>query len=249
MSNRVSLEVCVASVEDAVAAEGGGADRIELNCALDLGGLTPSLGLFTEVRRSVSLPIIAMVRPRQGGFCYSSTEFDVMRRDAEMLLAAGADGLAFGILTAAGEIDVERNQRLRELCSEREAVFHRAFDLTRDPYEAMGTLLAMNFKRLMTSGQEESAFEGIPLIAELIGMADKRIEILPAAGINATNVKELVLRTGCEQVHASSSIRWNDPSVPIDRNARFHSNEPVPETVFRKTDSEAVARLCLMLNS
>lgn len=249
MSKRILLEVCVASVEDAVAAQAGGADRLELNCALDLGGLTPSLGLFMEVRKSVSLPIIAMVRPRQGGFCYASTEFDVMRRDAEMLLAAGADGLAFGILTEDGEINVERNQRLRELCGERQAVFHRAFDWVGKPYEALRSLMAMNFNRVMTSGQEATAFEGTLVIAELVGLSSKHIEILPAAGINPSNVEEILLRTGCDQIHVSSSVRWNDETVPKNRNARFFSNETRTETLFRKTDRETVGRLRWILNS
>lgn len=249
MSKRVLLEVCISSVEDAVAAESGGADRLELNCALDLGGLTPSMGLFTEVRRAVSLPIIAMVRPRQGGFCYTSTEFDVMRRDAEMLLAAGADGLAFGILTGNGEIDVERNQRLHELCGARSSVFHRAFDWTSDPYQALRKLIAMSFTRVMTSGQEATAFEGVSLIVELIRVADGRIDILPAAGINPNNLKELVCNTGCDQVHASSSLLWTDRSVPFDRKARFCSKEPPIETSFRKTNRETVARLRSILIS
>ena len=112
MADRVLLEVCIASVDDAIAAQSGGADRLEVNCALALGGLTPSAGLFAEVRRQVKLPLIAMVRPRPGGFCYSPAEFDVMLRDADELIAAGADGLAFGVLTNGGEIDVERCRRL-----------------------------------------------------------------------------------------------------------------------------------------
>src|SRR5580658_9821624 len=111
----IKLEICTASVEDCVRAERGGADRVELNCALMLGGLTPSLGALRESRAAVRLPIIAMIRPRPAGFCYSRAEFAVMQRDAETALAEGADGIAFGILTATGAVDVKRCRALVKL--------------------------------------------------------------------------------------------------------------------------------------
>jgi copper homeostasis protein len=197
------LEVCVATVDDAVVAANGGADRLEVNAALELGGLTPSLGLFAEIRRCVSLPLIAMVRPRPGGFRYSASDFDVMQRDAATLLNAGADGLAFGILTASGEVDVERNAKLRELCGDRQAVFHRAFDEIPEPFAALEALIAIGFNRVMTSGQLASAHSGISMIRALIQRTAGRIEVLPAAGINQENVAEVIARTGCTQIHGS----------------------------------------------
>src|SRR3954470_22762289 len=169
---RVLLEVCVGSVDDALTGVAGGADRLELNSALTLGGLTPSAGLFAEVRRRVSVPIIAMVRPRAGGFAYSDADFDVMLRDAEGLLAAGADGLAFGVLTANGELDRLRCRRLRGACGDRPAVFHRAFDVMPDPFTSLELLIDLGFTRVMTSGQKETAVQGAVLIAELIGRAE-----------------------------------------------------------------------------
>src|SRR4051794_12099532 len=167
MAPTMLIEICVASVDDAVAAVAAGADRLEINSALSLGGLTPSSGLFAEARRRVSVPLIAMVRPRSGGFCYSDADFEVMLRDAESLLAAGADGLAFGVLTAGGEIDVDRCRKLREACGIAPAVFHRAFDVTPDPLAALDTLIDLGFTRVMTSGQAESASVGSALIAEI----------------------------------------------------------------------------------
>src|SRR5437868_5876281 len=116
MSSSILLEICVGSADDALAAVAAGADRLELNSAVSLGGLTPSAGLFAEVRRRVNVPVIAMVRPRPGGFVYSETDFAAMLWDAEALMAAGADGLAFGILTLAGEIDRNRCRTLRDTC-------------------------------------------------------------------------------------------------------------------------------------
>src|SRR5580693_9290453 len=126
MSRAIKLEICTASVEDCVKAERGGADRVELNCALMLGGLTPSLGALREARAAVRLPIIAMIRPRPAGFCYSRAEFTVMQHDAETALAEKADGIAFGILTSTGEVDVRRCRQMVKLASGRQAVFHRA---------------------------------------------------------------------------------------------------------------------------
>src|SRR5215212_9192513 len=105
---RVAVEICIESVDDAVTAAGGGADRVELNAALALGGLTPSLGTLVEVRRAVTVPVVAMARPRAGGFCYSDAEFRTLRRDAELSLEHGADGVAFGILSSGGRVDVAR---------------------------------------------------------------------------------------------------------------------------------------------
>jgi copper homeostasis protein len=243
MARRVLLEVCVASVDDALAAVAGGADRLEVNSALALGGLTPSAGMFAEIRRAVTVPLIAMVRPRQGGFCYSSTEFDAMLRDAESLLEAGANGLAFGVLTAAGRIDVARTRRLRDLCGSHAAVFHRAFDVTPEPLAALDVLVDLGFQRVMTSGQEETAYYGIPLIADLIQRAAGRIEVLPAGGINRFTVRDVVTRTRCDQVHASLRTATRDNSVDARPQIRFGSSSPGSETRIDQTCSYAVAEI------
>jgi copper homeostasis protein len=248
MSKQVLLEVCVASVDDALAAVAGGADRLEVNTALALGGLTPSAGLFAEIRRLVSLPLIAMVRPRQGGFRYSTSDFEVMLRDAEGLIAAGADGLAFGVLTSTGEVDVSRCRRLRELCGEKQAVCHRAFDVTPEPFAALETLIALGFTRVMTSGQEETAYNGIPLIAELIRRAAGRIEMLPAGGINRFTVADVVARTGCNQVHASLRMTRRDESVRARPHIAFGSAIRIPEDRLDATDEAAVAGVKIILN-
>ena len=243
MSDPVLVEICVGSVDDALAATAGGADRLELNCALTLGGLTPSVGLMAEVRRRLTIPVIAMVRPRAGGFAYSGTDFEVMLRDAEALLAAGADGLAFGILTPGGEVDTRRCCRLREVCGDRDAVFHRAFDVTPDPSAALDCLIDLGFHRVMTSGQAESALAGADLIDRLIRRAAGRIEVLPAGRINPDNVADLVSRTGCGQVHASVATTGRDSSVAGRPGIRFYRATPLPEDRFEQTDASAVAAL------
>jgi copper homeostasis protein len=239
----IKLEICTASVEDCVKAERGGADRVELNCALMLGGLTPSLGALRESRAAVRLPIIAMIRPRPAGFCYSRAEFTVMQRDAEAALGEKADGIAFGILTAAGAVDVPRCRQMVKLAAGRQAVFHRAFDVVRDPLKALEQLIDLGLTRVMTSGQEANAYNGAAQIAEYIRRAAGRIEILPAGGINRFTVADVIKRTGCDQVHASLSTSSPDRSASGRPQVSFGGAVKQSEVEFTVTDAAAVRRL------
>lgn len=247
---RVLLEVCIASADDAVAAWRGGADRLELNSALELGGLTPSLGLLREVLDAVPLPVIAMIRPRPGGFAYSDGDFRVMQRDLDIMLDNGARGAAFGILTDEGWVDRERCQdlvrRIRESAGasgRADAVFHRAFDVAADPFQTLETLIELGFTRVMTSGQEESAYNGASVIAELIRRADQRIEILPAGGIQRFTIDDVLRRTGCDQVHASLRKSLVDRSVSARPDVSFGKACKADESLYGSTSLEAVANL------
>jgi copper homeostasis protein len=239
----ITLEICTASVEDCVRAERGGADRVELNCALMLGGLTPSLGALRGSRAAVRLPIIAMIRPRPAGFCYSRAEFTVMQRDAELALGEKADGIAFGILTAAGAVDTRRCREMVKLAAGRQAVFHRAFDVVLDSLRALEQLIDLGLTRVMTSGQEASAYNGAAQIAEYIRRAAGRIEILPAGGINRFTVADVIKRTGCDQVHASLSTASTDRSASGRPQVSFGGAVKQSEVEFTVTDAEAVRRL------
>jgi copper homeostasis protein len=239
----IRLEICTASVEDCIKAELGGADRVELNCALMLGGLTPSLGSLRESRAAVKLPIIAMIRPRSAGFCYSRAEFAVMQRDAEAALGEKADGIAFGILTAAGALDVPRCRQMMKLAGGQQAVFHRAFDVVRDPFKTLEQLIDLGVTRIMTSGQEASAYNGAVNIAEYIRRAAGRIEILPAGGINRFTVADVIKRTGCDQIHASLSTSTKDRSAAARPQVAFGGTVKQSEEEFTVTDAEAVRRL------
>jgi copper homeostasis protein len=243
----ITLEICTASAEDCVAAEHGGADRLELNCALMLGGLTPSLGSLREACATVRLPIISMIRPRPGGFCYSATEFKVMLRDLELALAAGAAGIAFGILNTDGTLDGERCRQLVALCAGRQAVFHRAFDVVPDPQATLEQLIDLGVTRVMTSGQEASAYNGAARIAGFLRHAAGRIEILPAGGLNRFTVADVVSRTGCKQVHASLSTGCKDQSVRARPQVSFGGTLKPPEDEFTVTDPGAVRGLRQLL--
>jgi len=212
VKSQFKLEVCVASVEDALAAESGGADRLELNMALELGGLTPSAGLLQEVRQAVQLPVIAMVRPRAGGFCYSRAESLLMMRDAELLLGLGADGLAAGALLQGGTLDVRFLSELVRMAGSREVVFHRAFDILSQQDEALRRLIDLGVTRVLTSGGRDTAWEGREQIARLGRLAGNRIEILPGSGITPESVTALIHATGCDQVHGSFRQMRHDPA-------------------------------------
>ena len=233
------LELCVASLDDALVAEQGGADRIELNSALSLGGLTPSLGLLSAVRAAISLPIIAMIRPRAGGFHYRSGEFICMQRDVDLTLSHGAEGIAFGILDEDGNIDLPRCRQIMRQAAGRPVVFHRAFDVVPDPAIALEQLIDLGIARVLTSGGAETAIAGAETIRRLREQAAGRIEILPGSGIRPHNVAALLAITGCEQIHASLSALGYDRSTQARPEIRF-AVDPPPADRYRATDGQAV---------
>ena len=249
MATPILLEIAIATVEDALAAQAGGADRLELNAALALGGLTPSLATLIEIKRTVSLPILAMIRPRPGGFCYSDADFRVVRRDIDLSLAHGVDGLVFGVLTEDGCVDGPRCRELIRQAGDKPVVFHRAFDVTPDPFVALEQLIDLGVRRILTSGQETSAYNGAAMIAELIHRASGRIEILPAAGINRFTVADVVARTGCTQVHASLRSRRRDGSTAARPHISFGAAAAHGEEHFDATDADAIRRVRELLTS
>ncbi len=230
--NPITLEVCVASAGDALAAQTGGADRIELNCALESGGLTPSVGLLDAVARATTLPVIAMIRPRPAGFCYSEGEFKTMLADIDAALDRGVAGIAFGVLDARGTIDVARCRLVVARTVGIDVVFHRAFDLTPDPAVALEQLIDVGIDRVLTSGQQPTAIAGTDDIARLHAQAAGRIEVLPGCGITPQHAAELIRRTGCHQLHGSFSTRMVDPSTR-HRNLGFGQQ-------YHRTDAHQV---------
>lgn len=210
------VEVCCGGYYDAKQAALGGAGRIELNSALMLGGLTPSETTLRMVKEMFpSLKVIAMVRPRGAGFCYSETEFQVMVRECESLLGCGADGIAFGCLQPDGSLDEERNRRLTGMIRGmgKEAVFHRAFDCSKDPFGTMEQLIAMGVTRVLTSGLKPKAVDGRETLKRLQADYGKEIQILAGSGVNAGNARELMEYTGILQVHSSCKAWRKDPTT------------------------------------
>jgi copper homeostasis protein len=245
--SQVLLEICCGSIDDAIEAEKGGADRVELCSALFLGGLTPSLGTIQEVKRRMKIPVMVMVRPRGGGFAYSEAEMTSMERDAEAAVENGADGVVFGILRSDGGLDIPRCKRIRRLIGKRQAVFHRAFDVTPDPHKALEQLVDMGVTRILTSGQKDSVAEGVKLIKKLIERAADRIEILPGGGIQAWNVKEIVERTGCGQVHLTAWKTAFDTSTQTRPAITFGGALYPAEDRYLVTDAKLVRQLSKIL--
>jgi copper homeostasis protein len=201
MSNRIILEACVESVEAAVAAQEGGADRVELCANLLEGGTTPSAGTIQLAREKLGIGLNVMIRPRGGDFCYSDAEFEVMKLDVQLAKKLGADGVVFGILKENGAVDTLRTGELLELARPLSVTFHRAFDMARDPYEAIKDLIRLGIDRILTSGQDLSALEGLDLIADLVQKAGDRVVVMPGGGITERNVKKIALQSGAREVH------------------------------------------------
>ncbi|WP_266202403.1 copper homeostasis protein CutC [Pontibacter kalidii] len=202
-SSKPLLEICIDSVASAIAAEQGGAQRVELCDYLAGGGTTPSAGMIEVVRQSINIGLHVLIRPRRGDFLYSPAEFEVMKRDIQLCRGLGVDGIVIGALTKDGSIDVAGTQALIDAAQGMSITFHRAFDLVSDPYKALDDLLQLNVHRLLTSGQQETALQGADLIRELHERAAGKLIILPGGGVTPANVQELVSRTGVSEVHAS----------------------------------------------
>ena len=221
---KIKLEICTGSVEDCIIAEKNGADRIELNSALQLGGLTPSHAVIKEVLQTIKIPVLIMIRPRPAGFYYSESDFKVMQEDIKFVLEYGAAGIVFGILDSNGEIDIERCKKLVNLSNGKETVFHRAFDVVPNPEDSLKQLIDIGFTRILTSGQKPKVTDGLKTIKELIKIVEGKIEILPGCGINPENAIQIIRETGCNQLHASLSQLTSDDSTLQNRVIKF-SNE------------------------
>lgn len=200
MRKKLLIEVCVDTVESALAAQEGGADRVELCDNLLEGGTTPSAGAIELARRHLHIGLQVMIRPRGGDFCYSDIEFEIMQRDIAVAKALGADGVVIGILRPDGTVDSDRAKTLINLARPLNVTFHRAFDVTRDPYEALETLIELGVDRILTSGQEPSVLEGLDLITDLVRVADERVIILPGGG-SERQLKKIVTQSGVREAH------------------------------------------------
>ncbi len=236
---RPLIEICCCSTDDAMQAYLGGADRIELNSCLEAGGLTPSIGSLKLVKQKVHLPVIAMIRPRTGGFCYTSLEFETMKQDAHALLQAGADGIAVGILNEDGSIDVDRMQEMLLICKEyrKEAVCHRAIDVTPDPIAAAELIVSLGFNRILTSGGRQRCFEGIDTINEMWSRFGNQIEILACGSIRPNNLAEIISKTNVNQFHMALMKTICDPSMT---GQTIHFNGTPSELSYTQIDQQAV---------
>lgn len=202
----IVLEVCAGSVYSCLAAQAGGAVRVELCDNLNEGGTTPSYGTLSLARERLTIGLHVMIRPRGGDFLYDAAEIEVMRRDIELCKRLGVDGIVLGALTADGEVDVPLVSELVALAAPLPVTFHRAFDLTRDPLQALDQVIRSGCRRLLSSGQAATAFLGGELLRDLCIAAGERLIVMPGSGVRADNVAGLMRLTGCKEFHASARL-------------------------------------------
>lgn len=196
------LEVCCADIESVWAAKEGGAHRIELCEALELDGLTPSEVLIRQAI-ATGMPVQVLIRVREGNFVYSSEEVETMAVSIRLAKELGAHGVVIGALTPEGQVDKPAIARMMEEAEGMSVTFHRAFDVCRDPLQALEEIIALGCHRLLTSGQQHSAFAGIPLLRQLTTQAAGRIIIMPGAGVNPQNAMHILTETGATEIHGS----------------------------------------------
>jgi copper homeostasis protein len=202
MRPKYTLEISVESVEAALAAERGGADRVEFCSNLAVGGITPSAELMDSVRQQLHIPIFAMIRPRPGDFVYSAAEFAAMKVEIGSAKKAGINGVVLGVLDSKGKVDVTRTRELVELARPLSTTFHRAFDECGDLLQTLEDVVRTGASRILTSGGASTALEGAAMLARLVAAAQRRIVIVPGAGINASNVAEIAEKTRAREIHS-----------------------------------------------
>lgn len=233
------VEVCSFSLESSLAAEKGGADRIELCASPFEGGTTPSLGLTLKVLQQVSLQVNAMVRPRGGDFCYDETEFEVMKAEIEAFKNAGVHGIVLGILLPDGQVDVVRTKELVALAAPLPVTFHRAIDFVKDPLQALEDIIATGCDLILTSGCQDKAPDGVVVIEQLVKQAAGRIKIMAGSGVNAENAQAL-LATGVDALHLTGKVSRDSRMTFRKEGIALGGVPSVPEYDISYTDWERI---------
>ena len=237
------VEACVDSVESAVAAERGGAGRLELCDNMCDAGTTPSAGMIAAVKAAVQIPVVVIVRPRGGDFVYSPSEVDVMMRDIDIATQLGADGIAIGALTRQATIDEERTRAMRDAANGLAVTFHRAFDLVSDQERALEALVAAEVTRVLTSGGAQTAREGADAIAGLVRQSNDRIAIMAGGGIREANVAELVWRTGVREVHVRPTRLVGSSAGAAPTRVGFRKPLPADEDAWEEIDEARIREI------
>lgn len=239
-TTKTTLEICAADIDSVYAAQEGGADRIELCCALSEGGLTPSAGMIMEALATERLRVNVLIRPRTGDFVYSDAELRTMAEDIGKCFRLGVNGVVFGALTPEGDVDTAVCRRLVKAAGHLHKTFHRAFDMTRNPRQAVRDIIALGFDRILTSGQAASALEGAQLIRDLQAEFPE-ITFIAAGGITPGNAAEIVRLTGVREIHASA--KTSVASSMIYRNPAVSMGLPGADEFSRQTTSAALVKM------
>jgi copper homeostasis protein len=239
----MKIEIVVYNIESALKAQEGGADRIELCDNPNEGGTTPSFGAIEAVRQNVSMDVYVMIRPRGGDFHYSNYEFHSMKRDISQCQKISVDGIVFGILTEDGRIDKKRCKELIDKARPLKVTCHRAFDMTRDPFEALEDCIEVGFDRILTAGQQAQASKGAELIAQLIKRANGRIVIMPGSGVNENTVADIVKISGTNEIHFSATAFRESGMKFKNQQIAGMGSEEGSEFMLRTVDPERVKKI------
>ena len=215
------FEICANSVASCIAAQAGGADRVELCAGIPEGGTTPSFGMIKNARENISIGLNVIIRPRGGDFLYSECEIQEMLYDIKTAKSLGADGLVFGCLNPDGSVDMDTMSRLMKAAGKTPVTFHRAFDHTNDPFKSLEDIISLGCARILTSGCRPTALEGVDILARLVERAGERIIIMPGCGVRESNISEIARLSGAREFHFSaresveSGMVFRNPEVAM----------------------------------
>lgn len=243
------LEICIDSVESGIIAERAGADRVELCDNLYEGGTTPGPGTIIIARKELDLGLNIMIRPRGGDFLYSDIEFKIIKEDIRLAKKVGADGIVAGVLTADGRVDIPRTSELVELASPLPFTFHRAFDMTEEPFSAMEDIIGCGAKRILTSGHSNLVVDGIDLIKELIEKAGNRIIVMPGSGINENNIAGIINETGAMELHLTGHRTINSKMRYQKQNIFMGGIPEIPEFSRKMADENRIKKIKEIIDS
>ncbi|MEZ5199521.1 MAG: copper homeostasis protein CutC [Bacteroidales bacterium] len=248
MNKKFLIEVCAAHIQSAIAAQEGGAKRIELCDNLYEGGTTPSYASIKIAKEKLNIDLNVMIRPRGSDFCYSDLEFDIMKEDIRMCKELNVDGIVFGILLLDGNVDIKRTKQLVEFARPLRVTFHRAFDATPDPFKAMEDIIELGIDRILTAGQMNTVPEGLDLIRQLSQKAGDRIVIMPGSGINENNIKEIRDYSGATEFHLTGRTSFQSKMLYQKEGIFFGGLPQIPEYEIKLTDSKKIKRVVELVN-
>lgn len=247
--NNIKIEVCAYNVESAISAERAGADRIELCDNFQEGGTTPSIGTIKYIKKNLYIDCFVIVRPRGGDFLYTDAEFEVIKEDIKSAIDAGADGIVSGFLLPSGKVNEKRTSEVLEICNSIPFTFHRAFDVTPDPFEALEILKKLGVKRVLTSGQKADVPAGKEAIKKLVKKAEGKIAILPGGGINPKNIMSVIKETGVNEIHLSGKNLFDSGMEFYNPKVSFNSNFKMSENKILKTDQKIISEIITIINA
>ncbi|PID89582.1 MAG: copper homeostasis protein CutC [Bacteroidia bacterium] len=239
------IEICADSIESVLAAAEAGADRVELCESLCEGGTTPSFGLISVAKQWVDIDVFVLIRPRKGNFVYSQHEIEIMTKDIEAAVKAGADGIVIGCLTSDGEINTAACKKLIAAAQSLPVTFHRAFDVCKNPTKALEDIKNLSVQRILTSGQQNKAIDGVELLAKLNKQAENAIKIMAGSGVDEHNILEIAKRSGAKAFHASLRSEKEEPPFYTNKNVLFNCTPEIPEFTRKISDS---SRIKLLIN-